>query len=341
MDAMTPGRVVCFGEILLRLSAPVGEVLLQTPRLAAHIGGAEANVAVSLARLGLPSAMVSVVPDNALGRTARDELRRHGVDVSGVATAAGRMGVYFLTPGAVTRPSEVLYDRAGSAFAEAAPEAIDWGVQLQGAEWLHLSGVTPAIGPNAAAAAIRAAAAAEAAGVKLSFDGNYRAKLWAAWAGDGPRLLGEILSRAAIAFADERDIALVLGRSFEGGSAQDRLMRAADAAFAAWPRLQRIACTHRVQHAVGTHDLSACLVTRAGVVTADAVPLAGIVDRIGGGDAFAAGVLYGLSTGMADREALRFGLAASCLKHSIMGDFNLSSAADVRAMLDGGLDVRR
>jgi 2-dehydro-3-deoxygluconokinase len=338
---MTSRRIVSFGEVLLRLSAPDSELLLQSPRLSVHVGGAEANVAVSLACLGLDSAMVSVVAGNALGAAAIGELRRRGVDVSGIARADGRMGLYFLTPGAVTRPSEVLYDRAASAFAEAAPDRIDWPAQLKGAAWLHLSGVTPAIGPNAAAAAIGAAKAAEAAGVPLSFDGNYRPTLWAAWQGDGPALLAELLSRATIAFADERDIGLVLGRTFDGTTPRERLRRAAGAAFAAWPALQRIACTTRLQHAVGAHDLSAVMITRESEFDAPAVSLSGIVDRIGGGDAFAAGVLFGLTTGLADEESLRFGLAAACLKHATPGDFNLASAAEVRAAMQGGFDVRR
>lgn len=338
---MSDGRVACFGELLLRLSAPGHELLLQTPRLDVHVGGAEANVAVGLARLGRPAAMISAVPDNALGQAALGELRRHGVDVSAVRTLRGRMGLYFLSAGAVTRPSEVLYDRAGSAFAQAPPDLVDWDAALSGASWLHLSGVTPALGAHAAEAAIRAAEAAVRLGVPVSFDGNYRAKLWAAWEGDGPGILRRLLAAADLAFADERDIALVLGERFDGGDAPTRLERAAAAAFAAFPRLRRIACTIRVQHAVGHHELSATLATRAGLCGAGTIALSGIVDRIGGGDAFAAGLLFGLTGGLDDQASLDFALAAAALKHSVPGDFGLASEADVRAALQGGFDVRR
>jgi 2-dehydro-3-deoxygluconokinase len=338
---MADGRIVCFGELLLRLSAPGHELLLQTPRLDVQVGGAEANVAVSLARLGRASAMVSVAPDNVLGRAARDELRRHGVATAGVRTGDGRMGLYFLAAGAVTRPSDVLYDRAQSAFALADPDLIDWSAELNGASWLHLSGVTPAVGANAAAAAIRAAEAAQALAVPVSFDGNYRAKLWAAWNGDGPAILGRILAASDLAFADDRDIALVLGKRFDDPNPRTRLAEAAAAAFAAFPQLQRIACTSRVQHAVGHHELSAVLITRTRTITSAATALSGIVDRIGGGDAFAAGLLFALTGGMDDQASLDFALAAAALKHSIPGDFNLVSEADVRAALQGGFDVRR
>jgi 2-dehydro-3-deoxygluconokinase len=335
------GAVVCYGEILLRLSAPANELLLQSARLDARFGGAEANVAVSLSRLGDKAAMVGVLPDNALGWAARDELRRHGVDVDGVAFAEGRLGLYFLTPGAVLRPSEIVYDRAGSAFATA-PDKVDWGKRLKGAAFLHLSGVTPALGPASAAAAERAVAEANRLGVPVSFDGNYRAKLWSAWKGDGPAILKRLLGGASLGFVDERDIALILGKPFTHEDPAENRRAAAAAAFAAFPNLKRIACTLGIQHAVDHHELSAVMFTREGEMRTPAYPLTGIVDRIGGGDAFAAGVLHGLINRFDDGAALEFGLAAACLKHGIPGDFNLSRTADVESFLAGGaLDVRR
>src|SRR6185436_10251738 len=146
-------RLVCFGEMLVRLTAPSGEMLLQTPQLSAHVGGAEANVAVCVSRLGADAAMATVLPDNQLGRAARDELRRHGVDVSNIKFAPGRMGLYFLTPRAVLRASEIVYDRAGSAFSQIAVGAIDWWAALKGADWLHVSGITPAVSKPAGEAA--------------------------------------------------------------------------------------------------------------------------------------------------------------------------------------------
>jgi 2-dehydro-3-deoxygluconokinase len=341
--AIADRTIVCFGEILIRLSAPDNELLLQTPRLDIHFGGAEANVAVSLSRLGGAARMVGFVPDNALGSAARDELRRYGVDVERVGFAPGRMGLYFLTPGAMQRPSEVTYDRAGSAFALAAPDAVDWHEALHGAAVLHLSGITPALGPNGAAAALRAAKAARGQGVTVSFDGNFRGKLWAAWGGDGPAVLRDLLAHADLAFIDDRDIALVLGHKFASTDPSERRRQAAWEAFAAFPQLSRIASTFRIQHTVDHHELSAVMFTRTGgEFTARARPLIGIVDRIGGGDAFAAGLLHGLRARMSDQDALNFAHAASCLKHAIPGDFNLATEADVKAFLEqDGLDVRR
>ena len=336
------GRIVCFGEVLLRLAAPDRELLLQSPRLTVNVGGAEANVAVSLARFGHAARLVSVLPDDPLGRAARDELRRHGVDTGSVRFGEGRMGLYFLQPGAVLRPSEVTYDRAGSAFAQASPQSFDWDRELAGADWLHVSGVTPAVGPNAAQAAVEAVRAARRLGVKVSFDGNHRAKLWAAWGGDGATVIRSILECADLAFVNERDVALVLGARFDEPPQDERRRRAADAAFEAFPNLSRVASTVRRQDGVDEQALSADLFTREGRESAPAYRLSGVVDRIGSGDAFAAGVLHGLIGGMADADALAFGLAAGALKHSVPGDFNLVGEAEVRALLaDAGLDVKR
>lgn len=337
------GAIVCFGELLLRLGAPGNELLLQSPRLHVHVGGAEANVAIALARFGHEVRMATVLPDNALGEHAIGELRRHGVDTRAVRRDAGRMGLYFLATGAGLRPSEVLYDRAGSAFARATPDAIDWDAAFDGADWLHLSGVTPALGLASAAAAQRAADTARARGMQIVFDGNYRSRLWQAWDGDAPSILRGLMAGADLAFADHRDIAVVLGHEAQGDDAVARFADAAAAAFAAFPQLQRIASTVRVQRSVDEHALSALMCTRGGeVVTTPTYTLTAIVDRIGGGDAFAAGVIHGLRRGLGDPESLHFGLASACLKHSVPGDFNRVGTGDVEAFLgEGRLDVRR
>jgi 2-dehydro-3-deoxygluconokinase len=329
-------RLVCFGEMLVRLTAPAGEMLLQTPQLSAHIGGAEANVAIAVSRLGGSSAMATVLPDNPIGRAARDELRRHGVGVEKVKFAPGRMGLYYLTPGAVMRAPEVIYDRAGSAMAEAAPDAIDWENALQGAEWLHVSGITPAISAKGGEAALMAVSAAAKLGVKVSFDGNYRAKLWEARGEKGSAILKELLSHATLAFIDERDIALVLGVS-----APDRRM-AAGFAFKAFPKLEMMAATKRAVSGVDDHKLGASLITRAGMIEQPHIALPGIVDRIGGGDAFAGGLLYALMEGMPHSEMLNFALHSAAAKHGQMGDASHASAADIRSLMGaGGFDVRR
>lgn len=341
------GKLLCFGEMLLRFTPNANELLMQSPALTVRPGGAEANVAVALAQFGAPVAMATVLPDNALGRAARDEVRRYGVDASPIVFTPGRMGLYFLTPGAVRRPSEVLYDRAGSAFVENVHTAFDWDALLDGVEWLHASGVTPATGPNGSAAAIALTEAAARKGVKVSYDGNFRGKLWEQWAGDPPATLGKMLSSATIAFADDRDFALVLKRKFESEDPAERRRLAAAAAFEAFPRLTRIACTLRVQESVADQALSAVMLTRGDndVVIethAEAIHMAGVIDRVGGGDAFASGVLYGLWSGWDDQSSLDFGLAAAGLKHSVPGDFNLFSAAEVEAAMGAeGFDIKR
>lgn len=337
------GHVVCFGELLLRLGAPARQLLLQSPYLEVHTGGAEANVAVSLARMGHHARMVGLVADNALGESATGELRRHGVDTQAVGKADGRMGLYFLTPGAIQRPSEVLYDRAGSAFARHGGGEHDWKALLQGADWLHVSGVSPALGQLAADRTLQAVRAARAAGVKVSFDGNFRPKLWEAWHGDAAGILRSIMAEADLMFASHRDIQVVLGQAFSQETSHARFLAGAEAAFSAFPHLQRMAATQRLQHSVDHHSLSAIDARRDGSSHVTPVyELASIVDRIGTGDAFAAGVLHGEIAGMDDAQGLHFGLAAACLKHSLPGDFNLFGVEEINALLgEGGFDVRR
>ena len=332
----------CFGELLLRLSAPDNELLLQSCSLNVHIGGAEANVAVSLAQFGHKALMASVVPDSALGKACIGELRRHGVGTEAVHTGGGRMGLYFLNVGAGHRPSEVLYDRAESAFAVASPERMDWREILSGVSWLHVSGVTPAVGPNATEAALRAVRTARAHGRFVSFDCNYRAKLWQRWQGDARGILREIVAESDLLFAEERDMALILGREFQTMPAHERFEASATEALATFPHLQRVATTVRSQRSVDDHDLAAKLMSRNGLITTRTYSIGRTIDRIGSGDAFAAGVLHGLESGLDDQATLDFGLAAACLKHSIPGDFNLISVADVHNLLqDAGFTVRR
>lgn len=308
------------------------------------MGGAEANVAVSMARFGHAAAMVSVVADNALGEAVVGELRRHGVATRAVQAVGGRMGLYFLTPGAVQRPSEVLYDRAGSAFAAAGGGVHDWAELLRGADVFHVSGVTPALGAASAEATREAMCAARVAGVTVSFDGNFRPALWEAWRGDAPGLLRGIMAEADVMFASHRDIEVVLGTTFGQATPQERFAAAARAAFDAFPHLKRMVATVRAQRSVDHHALSAMTALRGvdGLLTTPVHEVPGIVDRIGTGDAFAAGVLHGLLSGMPDAEGLHFGLAAACLKHSIPGDFNLVGVRDVEAFLgESGFDVKR
>jgi len=335
------GRFLAFGEIMLRLSPPGRELLLQSPRLDVWVAGAEANVATQLARLGHDVGFASRVPDNDLGSAAVSTLRGHGVDVRHVAHGGERMGLYFVTSGAGMRATEVVYDRAWSSFAEAPADAWDWHAILSGVDRLHLSGITPALGPVPAESAVAAAEAATARGIAVSFDGNWRGKLWARWDADPRAILNRIVPHADLMFGNHRDIALLLGRDDFAGEGEDRRRAAAEAAFAAYPRLRTIASTARHVEHVDLNRLSARIDTRDGVAQTEEVVLAGIVDRIGGGDAFAAGVLHGLRRGQDAAGAARTGLALAALKHSLPGDAALFRQADVDAFLAGGLDVRR
>ena len=331
---------LAFGEIMLRLSPPGRELLLQTPKLDVWVAGAEANVAGALARLGHDVAFASVVPDNDLGRAALTYLRGAGVATSGIQLRGDRMGLYFVTSGAGLRATEVIYDRAGSSFAETPSDAWDWDTLLHGVDRLHLSGITPALGPVPAASAIAAAQAAAARGIAVSFDGNWRGKLWERWDSDPRGILTQLVAEADLLFGNHRDIALLLGRDF-GGEGESRRREAVEAAFAAFPKLQTIASTARHVEHVDLHRLSARIDTRSGSAQTEEVVLAGIVDRIGGGDAFAAGVLHALRRGGDSAEAARTGLALAALKHSLPGDASLFRQADIDAYLAGGLDVRR
>ena len=335
-----PGAVALFGELLLRLTAPGRELLLQSPRLDVHVGGAEANVAIALASLGHEARMVSAVPPNALGQAAAGTLRRWGVDTRGVRTLPGRMGLYFLAPGAGLRPSDIVYDRTGSSFALAGADAFDWDRLLDGVELLHLSGITPALGPGSAEMAVRAAEAAEARGVRISFDGNYRAQLWEAWDSDPRAILTEVVRRAEIFFGNHRDVSLLLGRQFSGDGA-DRRREASEAAFAAFPKLRLIASTARHVDDADRHRIAARVDTRDAHEQTDEVIVAGIVDRIGAGDAFAAGILHGLLSGATLEATVRAGLALTCLKHSLPGDAALFGPRDIDAFWAGEFDVRR
>lgn len=334
------GKFLAFGEIMLRLSPPGRELLLQTPKLDVWVAGAEANVVTQLARLGHEVGLASRVPDNDLGRAAITALRGHGVRTAAIQLSGDRMGLYFATSGAGMRATEVVYDRAHSAFAEAPADAWDWDALLAGVDRLHLSGITPALGPVPAQSARMAAEAATARGIAVSFDGNWRGKLWERWDSDPRAILTGLVAHADLMFGNHRDISLLLGREFSGGG-EDRRREAAEAAFAAFPKLQTIASTARHVEHVDLHRLSARVETRDSVAQTPEVEVAGIVDRIGGGDAFAAGVLHALRTGQGIDAAARIGLAVAVLKHSLPGDASLFGQADIEAFLSGGLDVRR
>lgn len=332
--------ITCFGEVLLRLSPPDRQMLVQAGNLDVVVGGAEANVASALASLGHDVRFAGVLADNPLGERALAALRACGVGTAHIARAPGRMGLYFLEAGSGPRPSAITYDRAGSAFASAAPASIDFAGALAGARLLHCGGITPALGPGGAALARAVHAAARAAQVPICFDGNYRAQLWDAWDSDPAATLRELVADAAILIGNHRDIALLLGRDFSGDG-ETRRREAAEAAFAAFPNLELIASTARHLVTSDHHRIAARVDSRAGGYQTDEIDVTGIIDRIGTGDAFAAGVLDGwLEAGDLALMAHR-GLALAALKHTIPGDMCPVSRAMLDGFSAGAGDVRR
>jgi 2-dehydro-3-deoxygluconokinase len=334
------GQFLAFGEGMLRLSPPNRELLLQTPHLDVWTAGAEANVVTALALLGHDVGLVTALPEGALGDAARNSLRSHGVDCRNIQRRAGRMALYFVVPGAGLRATDVTYDRAHSAFAETPADAWDWPKLLDGVDRLHLSGITPALGPVPAAAALAAAEAASARNIPVSFDGNYRARLWESWDSDPRGILTRLNGYADILFGNHRDVALLLGRDF-GSDGEDRRRAAAEAAFGAFPKLRLIASTARHVVDADHHRLSARIDARDGHAQTEELELSGIVDRIGAGDAFAAGVLHALRLGEGIEKAAADGLALTALKHSLPGDASLFGRADLDRFVAGGVDVRR
>lgn len=338
--ALMAGHLVCFGELLLRLSPPGARLMVQAQSLEMVVGGAEANVAVALASLGHATRMVTLLPDNPLGDKARAELGAGGVDTRFVARGAGRMGLYFMEPGAGLRPSSITYDRAGSAFAHADASAFDFAGALEGASLLHLSGITPALGPNGVALARAAVAAAQSAGVPICLDGNYRAQLWESWNSDPRAVLTELVGAATVLIGNHRDISLLLGKTFSGDGAERR-REAVEAAFAAFPNLQLIASTARQVVSSDHHRIAARVDARESKHQTSEIDVTGIIDRIGTGDAFAAGVLHRYLQGGDAQAMAECGLALAALKHSVPGDFCLIRQSELAAFSAEGGDVRR
>ncbi|KCZ63190.1 hypothetical protein L53_07935 [Hyphomonas sp. L-53-1-40] len=328
--------IVCFGELLLRMSAPDNQRLMQLPSLNVHVGGAEANVAISLAQFGHTSRMVSSLPQNALADAVVKDLRSHNVQTNSILRREGRVGLYFLETGAVQRPSRITYDRAGSSFVETPAATYDWPTLLGDAHWLHISGITPATGANASEAALAAVRTAVAQGVSVSFDGNYREQLWKTWSGNGPEILAELLEHATLAFINELDVQLVFGKKYPWREDAEK------AVFERFPRLEYVASTLREQVSASHHRLTGRLAIRDGIWHSPEMDLPGIVDRIGGGDAYAAGILHGLISRDTPQKTVNFATAAAAIKHSVSGDYNRTNVGEVEDLLtQTDLDVRR
>jgi 2-dehydro-3-deoxygluconokinase len=332
-------NVAVLGEVLLRLSPPPPEKLFQSPVLRAAFGGAEANVGVSLAAWGHDVRILTVLPANAVGDAALDELRRRGLETSFVRRAGDRLGVYFAEAGSGPRPSLVIYDRERSGMAEAGPADFDWAEAFAGRDWLHVSGVTPALSASAAALTKEAVAAARSAGLTVSIDLNFRSKLWR-YGARATDVMPGLVRSADLVFANEEDCQLALGMKGPAAAGSAPLELAAYEELSvrvleAFPSLSRVAITMRESRGADENTWTAVLRSRAGFQAGPRHVLRPIADRIGSGDAFAAGLIHGLQALPGEREALAFALAASALKHTVPGDFNLVSEKDVLALAAG------
>jgi 2-dehydro-3-deoxygluconokinase len=332
--------IVTFGEIMLRLAPPGFERFLQTPQFVATFGGGEANVAVALAQFGLPAAFVTVLPANPIADACVAELRRFGVDTARMVRGKGRLGIYYLEAGANQRASKVIYDREHSAIALAKPGAIRWEDAFAGAGWFHITGITPAISATAADLALESVRTARAQGLTVSCDLNYRKNLWK-WGKPAAEVMRELVQSVDIAIANEEDVQMALGIEADvdvhsGALDEAQYRKLTERVLGQYPQLQAIAITLRESHSASHNGWSACLNDRKEFIVSRRYDITHIVDRVGGGDSFAGGLIYGYLTLASHRDALEFAVAASCLKHSVPGDFNRITVDEVNGLLKGG-----
>lgn len=334
-----PAKVVTFGELMLRLSPPGFERFLQSPSFVATFGGGEANVAVSLAHFGLESWYVTRLPAHAIGESAVRALRAEGVVTDAIVRGGDRIGIYYAEGGASQRASTVIYDRAHSAISEMEATAVPWSQVLGNAAWLHVSGITPAISARGAEATRAAVTAAREAGVKVSVDLNFRKKLWTP--SQAQAVMRPLVQGIHTVIANEEDLQTVLGITVEGtdvtsGHLDLEAYRLAAERVTREFGVVQVAITLRESTSASDNGWSAVLWDApSGRFHHSQHYDLRIVDRIGGGDSFAAGLIYGLVSGRTPDAALRFAVAASALKHSIPGDFNRVSVAEVDRLAEG------
>jgi len=337
-------KIITFGEIMLRLKPPAHERFFQSPVLEATFGGGEANVAVSLANFGMDAAFTTVLPDNDIASCCLADLRSFGVDTSKIIYGPGRMGIYFLEAGANQRASKVVYDRADSAISLAKPGDIDWKSVFEGASWYHITGITPAVSESAAALSLESVKAAKEMGLTVSCDFNFRGKLWK-YGKTAPEVMNELVKFVDVGIANEEDCQKSLGITVdvdvEGGDLDTAKYKALTAkVMEIFPNLKVMAVTLRESRNADSNGWSACLRDENGFYLSKKYDITDIVDRVGGGDSFSGGLIYGLNSYDSNSEALEFAVAASCLKHSIIGDFNRVSVAEVEKLKDGDASGR-
>lgn len=330
-------KVVTFGEIMLRL-APEGYLrFVQAEAFQATYGGGEANVAVSLAGYGAEASFVTKLPKHEIGQAAVNSLRRYGVDTSKITRGGERVGIYFLEKGASQRPSKVIYDRAGSSIAAASASDFDWDDIFDGADWFHFTGITPALGDGVAAICETACAKAKAKGLTVSCDLNYRKNLWSRE--KAGQVMGALMKHVDVCIANEEDASDVFGIRAENsdvttGSISHEGYKQVAKALAERFGFSQVAITLRESLSANDNNWAAMLYDGKAFYFSKKYPVH-IVDRVGGGDSFGAGLIYASLSGFGPQERLEFAVAASCLKHSVEGDFNLVSADEVQKLAGG------
>lgn len=332
--------LVTFGEIMLRLNPPGFERFLQSPQFVATWGGGEANVAVAVATFGVPARYVTVLPDkNPIADAFVAEIRKFGVDPSAIVRGPGRVGIYFVETGANQRPSVVVYDRANSAIAQAKPGDIDWAKAFSGAKWFHVTGITPALSQSAADLALESVKAAKEHGLTVSVDLNFRKNLWK-YGKTAQEVMPSLMPYTDVLVANEEDCQMALGVTGAGDVESGHIEREhyqqlAESVHQRFPNLKTIAITLRESKSASHNGWSACLLSDGEFLLSRRYDITNIVDRVGAGDCFAGGLIYGLMTMNSKQEALEFAIAASCLKHSLPGDFNRFTAAEVMQLVKG------
>lgn len=343
-------KVVTFGEIMLRLKSPGFERLFQTPHLEATFGGGEANVAISLANFGNEVSFVTIVPQNFIGEACVSELKRNSVDTTNVVFSGDRLGTYYLETGSNQRPSVVIYDRFGSAIANAKSGCINWKEVFSNSKWFHVTGITPAISENASILTLEAVKIAKDNGLTVSCDYNYRKNLWK-YGKKAPEIMQEIVKYIDIGIANEEDIQKSLGitliaenlinKSITNGELDISYYRMlSEKVFELYPNLKKQSITLRKSHSADFNSWSACLFNGTDFLISQEYEIKRIVDRVGSGDAFAGGLIHGLINGYDDQKALDFAVAASCLKHTIPGDFNRVNIPEVEKLMLGDMSGR-
>ena len=330
-------KVITFGEIMLRLAPEGYGRFVQADKFTAVYGGGEANVALSLANFGVPAAFVSKVPDNAIGQAAINSLRRYGVDTSHVALGGERLGIYYAEKGASQRPSKVIYDRAHSSISSAVEADFNWPEIFAGATWFHITGITPAISDQASQLALQSVRAAKALGLTVSCDLNYRKNLWSVQ--KAKEVMSELVEYVDVCIGNEEDAEKVFGIKAKatdvtsGKLNHEGYIDVAEQLTEMFG-FKKVAITLRGSISANDNNWAAMLYSKGQALFSKNY-LIHIVDRVGGGDSFAAGLIYGLITGMPEQEALEFAVASSCLKHTIEGDANHVTVAEVKTLMGG------